>query len=73
MGKTNVSLLYKKMSREDRSTFNGWLKANAIVGLILMVGIVVMAAAGSRSAGKTDAATASTARVSVVKKAAPVF
>ena len=73
MGKANVSMLYKRMSPEDRSTFDRWLKANAIVGLILTVGIVAMAVAGSRSAGKLDAANAGTARASVVKKVAPVF
>lgn len=73
MGKASVSLLYKKMSREDRSTFNRWLKANAIVGLILLIGIIAMAVADSRSAGKLDAANAGTARASVVKKVAPVF
>jgi hypothetical protein len=40
MGKARVLFLYKRMSPEGRSTFNRWLKANMIVGLILMVGIV---------------------------------
>jgi hypothetical protein len=73
MGKASVSFLYNRMSPEDRSTFSRWLKANAIVGLILMVGIVAMAVAGPRSVGKPDAANAGTARASIVKKVTPVF
>jgi hypothetical protein len=71
MGKASLSLLYKSMSPEDQTTFNRWLKANAIVGLILTVGIVAMAVAGS--VGQPDAATASTMRASAVKRVAPVF
>ena len=73
MGKANVSMLYKRMSPEDRSTFDRWLKANAIVGLILTVGIVAMAVAGSRSTGQRDVGTASMTRASAVKRVAPVF
>ena len=73
MGKANVSMLYKRMSAEDRSTFDRWLKANAIVGLILTVGIVAMAVAGSRSTDQRDVATASMMRASAVKRVAPVF
>jgi hypothetical protein len=73
MGKANVSMLYKQMSPEDRSTFDRWLKANAIVGLILTVGIVAMAVAGSRSTDQRDVATASMTRASAVKRVAPVF
>jgi hypothetical protein len=73
MGKANVSLLYKRMSPEDRSTFNRWLKANAIVALIFAIGILAMAVAGWRSVGQPDAATASTTRASAEKKVAPVF
>ena len=73
MGKANVSMLYKRMSPEDRSTFDRWLKANAIVGLILTVGIVAMAVAGSRSTDQCDVATASMTRASAVKRVAPVF
>src|SRR5262245_31005067 len=58
MGRPSVSLLYKRMSAEDRSTFNRWLTANAIPGSILAAGIVAMAVAGSRSVVQPDAATA---------------
>jgi len=73
MGKANVSMLYKRMSPEDRSTFDRWLKANAIVGLILTVGIVAMAVAGSRSTDQRDVATASMTRASAVKRVGPGF
>jgi hypothetical protein len=68
-----VSLLYTRMSPEDQSTFDRWLKANAIVGLILTVGIVAMAVAGSWSVGQSDAASASTTRASAEKRVAPLF
>ena len=45
----------------------------AIVGLILTVGIVAMAVAGSRSTDQRDVATASMTRASAVKRVAPVF
>jgi hypothetical protein len=73
MGKANVSMLYKRMSPEDQSTFNRLLQANAIVGLILTVGIVAMAVAGSRSTDQRDVATASMMRASAAKRVAPMF
>jgi len=73
MGKANVSMLYKRMSPEDQSTFNRWLQANAIVGLILTVGIVAMAVAGSRSTDQRDMATESMMRASAAKRVAPMF
>ena len=35
--------------------FDGWLKANAVVGSILAVGIMAMALASLNSAGRQDA------------------
>ena len=37
--------------------FDGWLKANAVLGSILAFGILAMALAGLYSAGRPDAAT----------------
>jgi hypothetical protein len=43
-------------SPEDRRKFDGWLKANAILSLIIAVGILAMALAGLISVGRPDAA-----------------
>jgi hypothetical protein len=37
--------------------FDGWLEANAVLGSILAIGILAMAFAGLRSAGRPDVAT----------------
>ena len=37
--------------------FDGWLKANAVFGLILAIGMLAMAVAGLDSAGRPDGAT----------------
>jgi len=37
--------------------FDGWLKANAVLGSVLAVGIMAMALAGLYSAGRPDGAT----------------
>jgi hypothetical protein len=47
MGKGEIARYYKFMSPADQHTFDRWLKANAIVGLILTIGIVAMAISGS--------------------------
>lgn len=54
----------KRMSAEDQLTFNRWLKANTIVGLIFAAGLVAMAVAGSNSVGRLDAAIADPTKVS---------
>jgi hypothetical protein len=41
-----LSRAYRKMSREDRRTFDRWIKANAIIGLIFVVGLFAMALVG---------------------------
>jgi hypothetical protein len=41
--------------------FDGWVKANAVVGSILAIGMLAMAFAGLYFAGAPDAATASVA------------
>ena len=37
--------------------FDGWLKANAVLGSMLAIGILVMALGGLNSAGRHDEAT----------------
>ena len=37
--------------------FDGWLKANAVLGLILAIGILALALAGLYSSGRPDGAT----------------
>jgi hypothetical protein len=44
---------YSKSPRD----FDGWLKANAVLGSILATGILAMALAGLYSAGRPDGAT----------------
>src|SRR5262249_60279174 len=42
--------------REDQREFDRWLKANAIVALIMAVGMLAMALAGPNSSGRPDSA-----------------
>ncbi len=44
------------LSPEDQREFDRWLKANAIFGLIIAVGMLAMALAGLNSAGRPDSA-----------------
>lgn len=53
-----LSRAYQKMSREDRRTFDRWIKANAIFGLIFVVGLFAMALVGYGSREPRDAAVA---------------
>jgi len=48
------------LSPEDQREFDHWLKANAIVALIIMVGMLAMALAGSNSSGRPDSALTDT-------------
>jgi hypothetical protein len=48
----------RNMSREDRRAFDGWLKANAVAGLLLMAVLIAMALVGARSARPDEAAVA---------------
>ena len=70
MGKSDAALNYKSMSPEDQLSFNRWLKANAIFGLILAAGVVAMAFAGSRTVGSRDATMADNRDASDVAAAA---
>src|SRR4051794_38085680 len=56
MGKSDYARIYKFMSPEDQRTFDRWLKANSIIGLLFTVLIVAMAAAGSNSSGPRESA-----------------
>ena len=44
------------LSPEDQREFDQWLKANAIVALIIAVAMLAMALAGSNSVGRPDSA-----------------
>src|ERR1700752_5111721 len=66
MGKDGIGSSYRGLSREDRRTFDRWLKANAIVGAIFATGLIVMALTGSRSVGPRDAELASRTQASDV-------
>jgi threonine/homoserine/homoserine lactone efflux protein len=49
---------HQRQSPEDQGTFDKWLKANAIFGALLFIGMLVMAWMGSNSIERTDAAKA---------------
>jgi hypothetical protein len=66
MGKGGIASYRRGLSREDRRTFDRWLKANAIVGAIFASGLIVMALTGSRSVGPRDAQIASRTKASDV-------
>jgi hypothetical protein len=51
-----VDRRFTPLSPEDQREFDRWLKANAIVGLIIAVGLVAMALAGLNSMGRPDSA-----------------
>jgi hypothetical protein len=52
---------YKTLSPDDRRTFDGWLKSNALIGSILAAGLVAMAVAGSSSGPSPMTADANSA------------
>jgi len=52
----------RNMSREDRRTFDGWLKLNAAAGLVFMAVLIAMALVGSRSARPDEAAATNGAK-----------
>jgi hypothetical protein len=55
-----VDRRFTPLSPEDQREFDRWLKANAIVGLIVAVGLV----AGSNSMGRSDSAATDSPRSS---------
>jgi hypothetical protein len=66
MAKGKVFRYYRLLSQEDQGTFDRWLKANAVAGLILAAGIVAMALAGSGAKSPRDAVVAGGAKASHV-------
>ena len=44
----------QNMSPEDRLTFDGWIRANAVVGSIFAIGMLAMAVMGSNSVTRPD-------------------
>jgi hypothetical protein len=61
MGKGDIARMYKYMSAEDQRTFDHWLKANTIIGLIFATGLFAMAFAGSTAFGLRKEAVAANA------------
>jgi hypothetical protein len=59
MGRCNLPCYCKRLSAEDRRTFDRWLQANAIFGSIFAAVLIAMAFAGSRSIALRDATVAS--------------
>jgi hypothetical protein len=59
-----VDRRFTPLSPEDQREFDRWLKANAIVGLIIAVGLVAMALAGSNSMGRSDSAATDSSKSS---------
>ena len=66
MAKGKIFRYYRLLSQEDQGTFDRWLKANAVVGLILAAGLAVMALAGSSAKSPRDAVVAGGAKASHV-------
>ena len=56
----------ESMSPEDRHTFDRWLKANAVVGFVLLAALIAMALVGSNSATPDEAAVANGTKDSAV-------
>jgi hypothetical protein len=46
-----LSQQYERMSPEDQRTFDRWMRANAVLGAILGLGILAMAFAGFNAPG----------------------
>jgi hypothetical protein len=55
MATNHIAREYKRISKEDQRTFDNWLKANGILGLIFAAGLLAMAVAGANSVGPLDA------------------
>jgi len=46
MGDDIIARQYRAMSQEDQRRFDRWLKANAVFGLIVYAGFIVLALTG---------------------------
>jgi hypothetical protein len=47
---------FTPLSPQDQREFDRWLKANAVLGLIIAAGLLAMALAGSNSGGRSHSA-----------------
>jgi hypothetical protein len=54
------------MSVEDRQTFDRWLKSNALVGAMFVVGLITMSFSGSQQGTPPDGALAGGDRPAMV-------
>ena len=59
---------YQKLNSEDQKAFRRWLWANAVVGAILLAGLITLA---SKSPGDKSEATAQNAAVRTQAKLPP--
>jgi hypothetical protein len=60
MAEGRISESYQKMSVEDQTEFNRWLKANAVVGSIFAAAVLMMAFVGAQTSGSADRPAADT-------------
>jgi hypothetical protein len=72
MGKANIRKLHRSLSSEDQRTFDRWLKANGVLGLIFAALLVAMALAGSMAVGPPEAAVANARQPASAAKGIPV-
>jgi hypothetical protein len=49
MGTGKILQQYRTQFPDDQATFNRWIRANAVIGSIIAIGLIAMAVAGSRS------------------------
>jgi hypothetical protein len=66
MGIGKILEQYKTQFPDDQATFNRWIRANAVIGSIIAIGLIAMAVAGSRSGPSSKEV-----EVAGVEKAAP--
>jgi hypothetical protein len=49
MTRGQIVTSYKALSVEDQRTFDGWLRANAVIGTLFAAALIAMAFGGSRA------------------------
>jgi hypothetical protein len=66
MTRGQIVTSYKALSVEDQRTFDGWLRANAVIGTLFAAAIIAMAFGGSRASlpGPTPAMATEAAAMS---------
>jgi hypothetical protein len=72
MGNANIRKLYGYRSSEDKRTFDRWITANAVFGLIFATLFVAMALAGSMAVKPPENAMASARQPTSPAQAIPV-